>query len=509
MADIRINALATTATTSASDDYIAIDGTINGTRKMSAATPAFLTSVTVPTIKSAAGANLNVSVGTAASDIEVHNATTDATSSTAAGTTFAGGVAIAKKLNVGTEIAGATAVLSSTATAADYLIGTSGPSVKSSLAARQPAQGPVFDGTAGATVTNVPTFGTADFTIVQWVRTSLTTNLAGTCGPSGNGGPGIYVTTADGKLNLQFVGTALVGSSASGLLVANKMTCIAYTRTSGVGQFYGNGIASGASFTDTSNYTAAIAEIGKGSGLLVWNGEILRTYVENRALSASEVLALYESGAPAAGDYGASGAPAGTTVTAGSFVVGKKYRIASAGTTDFTLIGAANSSVGTEFTATGVGTGTGTATAIGLLLAPEANAPGNGLVWNDQSGNGAHIVLPSTGVSWALPSNGANRIRGTTNTNGNQALLGATTLIPANAQITRVRARSRSGTPSITIGTASGGSQIVSSVALSTTWKDLTIALTGGIVSTADDIWIGSNSTDVVETDITWEPLNF
>lgn len=49
-------------------------------------------------------------------------------------------------------------------------------------------------------------------------------------------------------------------------------------------------------------------------------------------------------------------------VTAGSFVVGIVYKITTSGTTDFTLIGAADSNVGTIFTATGVGTGTGTAT---------------------------------------------------------------------------------------------------------------------------------------------------
>jgi hypothetical protein len=49
-------------------------------------------------------------------------------------------------------------------------------------------------------------------------------------------------------------------------------------------------------------------------------------------------------------------------ITAGSFVVGHTYKITTVGTTDFTLIGAADSVVGTIFTATGVGTGTGTAT---------------------------------------------------------------------------------------------------------------------------------------------------
>jgi hypothetical protein len=144
---------------------------------------------------------------------------------------------------------------------------------------------------------------------------------------------------------------------------------------------------------------------------------------------------------------------------------------------------------------------------IGLLLAPDAGQAGNGYVWNDMSGNVAQIALPSSGVTWNVPSVAGNRIRGTTNTNGN--LLSASVLLTAESQILHVRARSRSGTPSITIGTASGGAQIVASVALLTTWQNLTIALTGGIVSSADDIWIGSNSTDVVEIDISWQPLDF
>jgi hypothetical protein len=52
---------------------------------------------------------------------------------------------------------------------------------------------------------------------------------------------------------------------------------------------------------------------------------------------------------------------AGNPVTAGSFVAGKRYKIVSAGTTNFTAIGAPNNNVGTYFTATGVGAGTGTA----------------------------------------------------------------------------------------------------------------------------------------------------
>jgi len=51
----------------------------------------------------------------------------------------------------------------------------------------------------------------------------------------------------------------------------------------------------------------------------------------------------------------------GGTVSAGNFIVGRWYTILTPGTTVFTTVGAANSTVGTLFQATGVGTGTGTA----------------------------------------------------------------------------------------------------------------------------------------------------
>jgi hypothetical protein len=71
----------------------------------------------------------------------------------------------------------------------------------------------------------------------------------------------------------------------------------------------------------------------------------------------------------------------GTAVdlTAGSFVVGNTYRIVTTGDTDFTLIGAVDSAIGTIFTATGVGIGTGTAetiTGFGQLLAIDSVTAG-------------------------------------------------------------------------------------------------------------------------------------
>ena len=54
-------------------------------------------------------------------------------------------------------------------------------------------------------------------------------------------------------------------------------------------------------------------------------------------------------------------------VTAGAFVVGKQYKVTATGDTDFTLVGATSSAVGTIFVATGVGAGTGTA---GEIIGP-------------------------------------------------------------------------------------------------------------------------------------------
>lgn len=133
---------------------------------------------------------------------------------------------------------------------------------------------------------------------------------------------------------------------------------------------------------------------------------------------------------------------------------------------------------------------------------------GLGFQLQDVSTNRLHALMPTTGISHVAPLYGPAHIRTTTNTNGNQQLCGGTVL-PATTQILRVRARSQTGTPSVTLGTASGGSQVVASVALSTTWKDLTIALTGGINTAANSLWAGSNSTDVVEWDVTWEPLSY
>lgn len=71
------------------------------------------------------------------------------------------------------------------------------------------------------------------------------------------------------------------------------------------------------------------------------------------------------------GGYGLTNA----LVDAGSFVIGESYNIREVGTTDFTLIGAANNNINTVFTATGAGTGTGKARETAGIITSDGDNP--------------------------------------------------------------------------------------------------------------------------------------
>ena len=142
---------------------------------------------------------------------------------------------------------------------------------------------------------------------------------------------------------------------------------------------------------------------------------------------------------------------------------------------------------------------------VAFQLDPRWN--GRGAIAPEVSGAYGRGLVLGSGVTPAVPSlDGSTRILATSSTNGNQQLYG-TGVISGVAQILRVRARALSGTPTVTIGNASGGSQIVTSVALSTSWKNLTIVSGGEITSTAN-LWAGSSSTDVVQWDIEVQSFN-
>ena len=95
--------------------------------------------------------------------------------------------------------------------------------------------------------------------------------------------------------------------------------------------------------------------VGNADSVVTWPTSTLA--IKTGEQSQLDVIATISDGRPVQYEL-KSGS---TKVTAGNFVVGEKYTIVTAGTTDFITIGSANSTVGTVFIATGIGSGSGTA----------------------------------------------------------------------------------------------------------------------------------------------------
>ena len=403
MADIRINSLPTTATSSASDDFIAIDGAANGTRKILASN-------------------------------------------------------IAKNVS-------------------DVVLGVNGPSVKSSLGARAARQGLVQDGTDSSSV-SIPAFGNKPWTQALWINQTQirgsSQNSYLTVDSVAYNAPNVYLQSDSNIFRVYNNSTIL----DSGYVVPlNKWKFLVVTSDTTNVKFYVDGVLVATVAETVSNYAGSITKIGGGAGSQFYGTIIPLIY--NRALSASEVVSLFEAGVPAGADYNsatntaltaptafvnyqydtftgatASGFTAAETGgqacqanTANGFgitaVAGSKFRItfdATLTSGSAPLIRIATISVGvaspqysvvnganditvtltsplTASTGTGAGqvrfdTSGNTSYAIanlkvyplGLLLAPDASQAGGGTTWYDTSGNAANITLPASGVSWNVPS---------------------------------------------------------------------------------------------------------
>ena len=351
-------------------------------------------------------------------------------------------------------------MLAATLPLTDVTLGASGPSVKSTLSARAPRQGLVFDGTAGATVTSVPAFGTADYSIAAWLVWS---GSSAQTIVDGSSSVAFFVNGSGGVAVFDRISSSTKAITANGVVTAGKPCFVTYTRA---GQIYVNGLASGAVVADTSNYTGTIGSVGQNyDGSQKFSG-FLAVNIYNRALSASEVVALYEAGAPAGADYNSASntslltgansdfSSAGnwnvtgsTTISGGKLNLstgdaawnalallskGKRYRLtitvdsitagiveyyngssyvtfaSTAGTYTVEFTCAATFSPGLHLRSSGGNAVLDTALyyPLGLLLAPDAAQAGGGLTWYDTSGNAANITLPASGVSWNVPTSG-------------------------------------------------------------------------------------------------------
>ena len=143
------------------------------------------------------------------------------------------------------------------------------------------------------------------------------------------------------------------------------------TMTSGANlTFAGGGQVLGLPNTPVGDSAAAskyyVDQIAAG---LTWKAAVNLLAATDIAMTGSTgTLAIDSHPALTSSDTGYRIVITATPVIAGSFIVGNTYSIASIGSTDFTLIGAASNTVGLSFTATGVGSGSGTASNDGIYV---------------------------------------------------------------------------------------------------------------------------------------------
>ena len=212
MADIRIKDLATTATTTASDDFMAVDGAINGTRKLSAAAPAFLTSVTTPSLTSPAGIDLTLAGGSSGASLVLGQGVNGKVSANPKGTGyFAVNESGANSSTFQTYLYGANALA---------LVGVGADTTKGYIAA----------------------YLTAGFASAPLVLQSTGSNvlIGGTTDITGSGGLKIFGTTA--------------GSAGAGALVVAGG--ISVGNTGSAASYFGGAVTVASDLTVSSNITA-------------------------------------------------------------------------------------------------------------------------------------------------------------------------------------------------------------------------------------------------------------
>lgn len=132
-----------------------------------------------------------------------------------------------------------------------------------------------------------------------------------------------------------------------------------------------------------------------------------------------------------------------------------------------------------------------TVTRIGAIVDLDFTV-GAGLQSTDRSTNNLHGTLFG-GVEFTMPKRMAV-LYATTNTNGNQQMLG-TLAIPTNAIIEDIVVNS-TGTATVSVGNASAGTQIVNGASVVSGRQKLTLATP---FSTTGNLWVNSNSTATLQ----------
>ena len=288
MADIRINALATTAASTASDDFVAVDGSANGTRKLNAYSPTF-------------GGNV-VATGTL-----TVNSTTDSSSKDTGAIVTEGGLGVEKSATIGGNlttngvltVVGNVANIQSSSGVENYLrlnqVGTTAWDIRNIATSgalyisNSGSNWVTIAKTTGATVFNGPV--TAASTLA--VSGNLTVNGGTATFQDPTNSYRVTLTTAAAKsvLATSFGGSSLAlrtnGSATDALLIDSSLNTT----------LSGNLTVSG---TGTSSFAGVVTATGNGT----FGGNSL---AGNRILTVSNTATAHGAWASMAVDTSVSG----------------------------------------------------------------------------------------------------------------------------------------------------------------------------------------------------------
>ena len=146
-----------------------------------------------------------------------------------------------------------------------------------------------FNGTSGNIATNIPAFGTGDFTLAFSMLFNTTSRQFVVSGDTG----ALAIATATSVLLVGNVNIADVGNFSSESIAANTWVNLAYARENGVGKLYVNGLYLG-QITDTQNYYSPIICIGKryATNAEFVSGILDNIYAWGKALDADTIKLL-------------------------------------------------------------------------------------------------------------------------------------------------------------------------------------------------------------------------
>lgn len=177
-----------------------------------------------------------------------------------------------------------------------------------------PAQALSGDGTGKATF--AVTLGSGDFSVAL-VASQPSTAVGYLLQRSSGTAPALY-TGGDGKLYYNNGSTDVFYASFAEL---DTPVFITLVRSSGLTTMRFNGAVVAGPTADATNYSGVLGYIGGSASGTFFTGTLRLLGIENRALSAAEVLAVYQTGTFPASDFGQGVNDSGTTVYAGASMI--------------------------------------------------------------------------------------------------------------------------------------------------------------------------------------------